>query len=492
MRALLLLLTVGVLLAAPTPAQAGSGGVLATGWGDPEETAWLKGTGQGVYVFGQARTVYRWHALRSSSDRVVPFSPLHQSFRFVVRDDRNRHRVSFETSVRGGTDLYRGGFRGEVMYAFVEVVPEGRWASLKVGRQLSTAGGTHGLTRFDGVSGRLVLHKLAIESFAGTALRSRAFVVPKDERDGFETGWGRDWTYGVALATAGLATTQVRLGFVDRFRDGRLTRRNLTIDVHKGILGVVNVRGNLAVDLLGRRVGEALAGVDARPTSWLRVGAEYEHWEPTFDADHLFSVFATDPYDSIRGHAQLRLASILTVHAGGGLQIYPDVVTQDNAPRPEVGRLSGAQNAGVSVRPTTWLRFAVDQRLVDGTGGTKFGLSMSGRATPFEGRLEVGLRGDVQVYDFTLQPELQGRYGGLAVDVTARPVPWLRVGVRGETIFSPWLTNDVRLAATLDLLLGIRASKGPAPSLEDHQALLAVRNEPVRRSEFVGLDGAIR
>ncbi len=487
------LLVLCALLLSASPAFAGgSGGVLATGWGDLEDTAWLKGEGRGVYVLGHARTVYRWRSLRSSTDRVVPFSPLHQSFRFVVRDDRNRHRVSFETSVRGGADLYRGGFRGEVLYAFVELVPEGRWASVKLGRQIIATGGADGLTRFDGLSGRLVLHHLALETFAGTSLRSRAFIVPEDERDTHETGWGRDWTYGFALATSGLRTTQVRLGFQDRFRDGRLVRRHLTIDVHKGLFGIINIRGNVAVDLLQRRVGEALAGVDARPVDWLRVGVEYEHWVPTFDSGSLFSVFATDPYDSLRGHAQVRIGSLLEVHAGGGLQIYPDPLTKDGVPRPEVGRLSGTQNVGVSVHPTKFLRFAVDQRLIDGTGGQKIGVSMSGRATPFGGRLDVNLRGDIQVYDFNLQPELQGRYGGLALSVGGRPVPWMRVGVRGETIFSPWLKNDFQLAATLDFLLGIRAmgkERVAQARLEDWQS---VAQAPARTpSNFAGLDGEL-
>ena len=450
----------GVLIA-PPPAEAGSGGVLATGWGEVDDGDYLKGSGQGIYLWGRSRTVYRWRSLRSSTDRVVPFSPLTQAFSFVVRDDRSRHRVSFETSVRGGADLYRGGFTGEVLYAFVDVAPEGRWVSARLGRQILATGGTHGLTRIDGLRASMTLHRLQIETFAGISLRSRAFVVPKEQRETHETGWGRDWTWGVSLATSGLPTTQVRIGFVDRFRDGQLARRNLTIDVHKGILGVVNVRGNLAVDLLQRRISEALAGVDVKPTGWLRAGVEYEHWQPTFDSTELFSVFNTDPYDAIRGDADLRVGQVLSVHVGGGLQILPIPATKDDVPRDEVGRLSGTQRAGVTVRPLDFLRFSVDQRLVDGTGGRKFGVGLSGRVTPLDGRIELGVRGDLQSYDFTIQPNLQGLYGGLVVDGAVRPLPWLRVGARGETIFSPWLKNDWRISATLDLLLGIK-HLGPA------------------------------
>ena len=219
MRSLRLFLGLGALLSLmllASPAAAGPGDVLATGWGELDSSDWLKGSGRGVYVHGVSRTVYRWRSLRSATDRIVPFSPLWQAFTFTVRDDRNRHRVSFETSVRGGADLYRGGFRGDVLYAFVELSPEGRWGHVRVGRQLLASGGASGLTRFDGLSARLVLHHLAIETHAGASLRSRSFVVPEDEREGHETGWGKDWTYGVALATSGLKHTQVRLGLHDR------------------------------------------------------------------------------------------------------------------------------------------------------------------------------------------------------------------------------------------------------------------------------------
>jgi len=468
--------------------------VRATGWNGVDDGDYLKGTGEGVYLFGSASTVYRWSALRSANDEVVQLSPLWQLFRFSVRDDRSRRRVSFETSVRGSTDLYRGGFRGEVLYAFVELAPEGRWASARIGRQLVVSGGADGLVRMDGLSSRLTLKYVQLETFAGVQLRSRAFVVPQAERESHQTGWGQDWTWGVAVATAGLRETRVRLGLMDRYRSGALARRHLTLDAHQGILGRVQLRGNLSVDLLQRRLHEVLAGVDARPLDWLRVGAEYERWQPSFDANEVFSVFATDPYDSVRGWGDVRIGRALDVWVSGGVQIYPDAVTRDDVPWPEVGRLSGSERAGVRVRPVRFLSIAVEQRLVDGVGGRKFGLSLTARATPFDGKLEVGVRGDFQTYDYELQPLLAGRYGGAALDVTVRPVPWLRAGVRGETIFSPWLKNDFQIAATLDVLLGVRAVRRDAAAaarLETLQPGLLATAAAGRESPFRGLGGGI-
>jgi hypothetical protein len=478
----------------PGSSAAGPGGILATGWNGVDEPDYLKGTGKGVYVFGGASTVYRWSALRSADDEVVKLSPLWQLFRFSVRDNRSRHRVSFETSVRGSTDLDRGGFRGEVLYAFVELAPEGRWASARIGRQLVTSGGADGLIRMDGLSSRLTLRYLSVESFAGVQLRSRAFVVPQDERETHQTGWGQDWTWGVALATAGLPETRIRLGLLDRYRSGSLARRHLTLDGWQGILGMVQVRGNLSVDLLQRRLHEVLVGVDVRPVHALRLGAEYERWQPSFDAGELFSVFATDPYDSVRGWGDVRIGEVVDVWAGGGVQIYPDAVTRDDVPWKELGSVSGSERVGVRVRPVRSLAFSVEERLVDGTGGRKLGISVTARATPWQGALNVGIRGDFQIYDFDLQPLLTGQYGGAALDVAVQPVPWLRVGVRGEAIFSPWLKNDFQVAATLDLLLGIKHLGRDAAAqarLQDHQPGLLASSAPRARSPFRGLGGGI-
>jgi hypothetical protein len=66
--------------------------------------------------------------------------------------------------------------------------------------------------------------------------------------------------------------------------------------------------------------------------------------------------------------------------------------------------------------------------------------------------------------------------------------------VRGETIFSPWLKNDVQLTATLDLLLGIRILGGKPGSqarLDDWQSGMIAQAQSLPRSNFAGLQGAL-
>ena len=482
-----------LLLLLPASALAGPG-IYATGWNAETGSHYDQGTGLGITIDGGSRTEYRFRALRTARDEIVLWNPLWQSFWFSVRDDRPRSVVSFETSVRGGVDTDTGDFRGEVLYAFVDLAPARPWARLRVGRQLLATNGRGGWTRFDGISGQITLHHLGIEAYAGTSLRSRMVVLPEGEE--LDTGWGKDWTYGFSLAAVNLRDTQLRLGFQDRHRDGQLARRHLSVDLHKGLFGRVNIRGNLSVDLLHQRLQEAFVGLDGRPLTWLKVGFEYERWQPSFDADEIWSVFRTDPYDALRGHAYASPFDWLTVWLGGGAQLYPDAVSRDLVPFEDIENVSGSQNAGVRLRPVDFLEFTVDERVLDGAGGQKIAVAITGRVRPWRGRLDVALRGDIQRYDFELQPGLEGDYGGLSLDVGGSPVPWVRVSARGEYIFTPFLKNNFQVSATLDFLLGVRIhDRGQASaSLRDRQGAMlagAGRALPGMGRNLAGLDGGI-
>ena len=488
-----------VLTGAPSPAVAGVDFV-STGWNGGDEGDYLRGEGKGIYLSGGTSTVYRFRALRTSADKALPFSPLWQSFHFVVRDDRARHRVSFETAVRGSTDLYRGGFKGEVLYAFVEVSPEGRWGSMRFGRQFRANGGGEGLIRFDGITGRFELHHLLLEAYAGAEVRTRTFVVlTGEEEEGVPTVplANDDYVYGVVFGTTGLRTTQLKLGFHERLRDGALARRTFTIDLHQRLFGRASLRANLAADMLLERLAEALVGFDIRPASIARVGIEYEHWRARFDATNVFSVFTTDPFDALRGYGDVRLHRKVSLRASGGVSISPRAVTKDGVPRDEVGRVSGVQSFGLRLDLHDAVRIDVSERLLDGVGGQKVGLSLSARFRPPGRVLSVHLRGDLQRYGFDVQPGLEGWYGGASARVVITPKPWIRASLHAEYIFSPWLQNNVQVAATLDFLMGGRLSKAAAgsetaantPSLRSSQAGLLTQTIDPRQSNFVGLTG---
>jgi hypothetical protein len=418
-------------------------------------SAWDVGDGRGLVIDGSVRLDYRYRPFRTALDQVELVHPLRQSFRFSIRNDGPRSRVSFETSLRGGLDLWNGGFQAEVLYSYVEIAPLEREGFVRIGRQLSPRAGSSGLLRFDGVRARIAVGSLGFEAFGGVPLRTRVIIA--DEESGWEksVAWGNDWTYGFAVFLAGRRSTQLRLGFHDRFKVARLARRHLTLDFHQGILGRVNLRANLAVDLLQRRFSEALVGVEGRPVRWMRTVIEYEHTQPSFDAGEIWSVFNTDPFDAVRGRVVLRPIPRISVDAGGGVQVMPEAVSRDNVPS-DIGNLSGTQRVTATLRPIPLISVRFSERLLHGAGGMKFVATASVRVRPFEGRVQVGVRGDYQRYDYELQPNLTGDYGGLAVDVVVRPVPSVRAAFSADLVFSPWLTNHLQLTASLEFLLGVR------------------------------------
>ena len=457
MRALLVLLL--LVLPATAIADVTRGGVRSTGL---SAAAWHKGDGHGVVITGSASTDWRYRVARSARDEVVRWSPLWQSFRFSIRDDGPRRRIAFESSFRGGTDLARGGFTAEVLTAFVDIEPTDRWGLVRIGRQIVTTAGSAGFTRMDGLRARLTLHRIGVEVFAGVPLRTRLLalkpaVEPEDpDAPLFATGWGRDFTWGVAAFMSGHKATQLRFGLQDRVRDGQLSRRHLTLNVSQGILRRVMIRADFAVDMLQRRFQDVFVSVEGRPVEQLLLGVEYQHWEASFDATEIWSVFDTDPYDLVQGRAVVTPHRAVRLWVAGGAWIYPLAITRDMVPRPEVGKVAGSLRGGATVRPTDWLSVEVSERLVTGTGGTKLNVGGSVSLTPWRGRLAVTGRADVQRYAFALQEHLAGDYGSLGLQVSASPVRWMNARVSVDRIFTPWLANQIQLSASLHFLLGVR------------------------------------
>lgn len=493
---LVLLLALLLLLPGLAHADVTRGGARSTGL---SAEAWHKGDGRGVVITGSASTDWRFRVARSARDEIVRWSPLWQTFRFSIRDDGPRRKLAFESSFRGGTDLAHGGFSAEVLTAYVDLEPTHRWGLVRIGRQIVTTAGAAGFTRMDGARARLTLHRVGVEAFAGVPLRTRlvALKAAGDAEDPtFETGWGRDFTWGIAAFLAGHKATQLRFGVQDRLRDGQLARRHLTLNASQGIARRALVRVDFAVDLLQRRFQDVFVAVEGRPLEQLLVGFEWQHWEASFDATEIWSVFDTDPYDLLQGRAVLTPHRAVRIWVAGGAWIYPEPVTRDNVPRPEVGDVAGSLRSGATVRPVDWLRIDINERLVSGTGGAKISVGGSVSLTPWRGKLAVTARADVQRYGFALQPELAGDYGSVGLQVTGRPQPWVEARLSADRIFTPWLANQVQVSASLHFLLGVRkGSKAAADAVAAWEPALlqaaGARDPRNPGSHLPGLTGGI-
>ncbi len=432
------------------------GGILSVGYSGSVSS--LKGE-EGVFLYGAIRTDVRNRVVRGSKEDPAAWHLIHQSIRLGVRDVRPKHRLSFETAMRGSGDPVHGDGQVDVLYAYVDLAPADRWAHARLGRQLLYAAGQSGLQRMDGISGRIALHHLGIEGFAGVALRSRSlWVMPEDgeEPEVPVGGWGEDAVYGVAISAVGLRDTQFRFGVQDRVRRGELTRRHLGIDLHKGLFQRVNIRARVAVDLLQRRLQEVQAGLDLRPKPWLSASVDYDHWQPSFDATTIWSVFATDPYDRVGGRVWIEPLSWMRFSVSGGLQVHPDAVTQEGTVQSEVGRVHGSEAVGLVLKPVDFFSAELEQRWTGGPLGDKVAATATLRARPARGRLDLSLRGDLQRYAFALQPQLAGDYGALTLHLAVQPGPWFRAGINGSAIFSPWMDNHLQIGLHIETLLGLR------------------------------------
>ncbi len=493
MRGALLVLAWTFLALVPRAARADSTAFGAYGVGSSLDGAWAGGDGRGVTLFASSTTEFRLFSARTARDQVLTWQPLHESLRFLVRDDGKERRFSFETAIRGGADLRRGGFSGEVLLAALDFAPAPRFGLVRLGRQWVVQAGSAGLVRMDGALGRFTLGRLGLEAWAGVPLRDDVFR-PTPENAAL-VGWGGEWTFGLAAFLANHKATQARVSFVERHRDSAIGRRSLGLDLHQAIRGRVNIRANLDVDLLSRQVREARAGMDGRILPWLQASFDYEHWEPSFDQSEVWSVFATDPFDAVRGQVQASPARWLAVWVGGGAEIYPGAVTKDNVPRPEVGKVSGIQWFGARVTPAPWIGFDLGERVISGTGGDKAGFDLAATLRPWRGRLELTARGTMQRYAYDAQPQLSGNYGSVGLRVTARPVPWIRASLGGDWILSPFLRGDLQLSATVEVLLGVRHHRdGKADAGFGDPALVALADRArtaSRVGRMPGLGGGI-
>lgn len=460
-------------------------------WATLAADDWARGDGTGATIWGLSRTELRTSSVRTARDEILGYQPLWQTFRFLVRDDNPTRRFSFETSLRGGGDLRRGGFSGEVQVAAIELAPAPRFGFLRLGRQFVVAGNESGLLRIDGARGQLTLGRLGLEGWGGVALRTDRVFAPEAP----VTGWGHDWAWGAAAFLANHAATQARLSWTERFRQGVMVRRALGFDLHQGVRGRFHVRANLVVDVMGRSLSELRAGIDALPLPWLTLTAQLESFRPTFDADEVWSVFRTDPYVSITGSATARIGAVATLWAGGGAQLVEEAKSKDETAFPELGRATGQQHAGVRLSPTPWLNIEVGERLVDGVGGMKVGVDAQVRVRPWKGRLDAGVRGTWQRYAFDLQPNLAGHYGSIGADVAAEPTSFLRARLGATVIFSPFLRNDVQIFAIVDVILGAqpRGKKGSAVASWEPALRAAAGTDAVLRPErrAAGLGGGI-
>ena len=288
------------------------------------------------------------------------------SFRARLRYDAD-YGASSEEANSAATDVFVPGFsRGPVdlMYAYVE----GRRflhgvLGFKLGRQYQVD--PLGYWSFDGAAARVTTpFFVAAEAYGGLEVRGGLPLsgpIGRYERDGVWQG-DRDGfgptlhpsfqqaaiapAFGGALETAGVTWLHGRLAYRRVLSTGesniapfdgsgkpvtydgsRVSQERLGASVQADWDKVGAVNAGLVYDLYAIAFSNLYASAEARPTSKVTLGVDYDYFRPTFDADSIFNFFGATPMNDMGARVRWEPTTKLSFSAQGHVRLFDDAPT---------------------------------------------------------------------------------------------------------------------------------------------------------------------
>jgi len=282
------------------------------------------------------------------------------SFRARLRYDADYGASPAESDETNFGRVIPGYSRGPVdlMYGYVE----GRrflkgWLSFRVGRQYVTD--ALGWWSFDGGQVKVTTpYYVAVEATGGLEVRGgMPLSTPRFERDGIWRGNRSGYdpslhsafqpsdvapAYGAAIESAGFPWLHGRLTYrrvyntgasnVSEFSNGltqpatyrgtRISQERVGYAMDGTIATLGGFKAGIAYDLYNARVPQAFASIDVFATQRLTLSADYDFYQPTFDADSIWNVFAASPMNDIGLRASLDATDKITLSGGGHARIF--------------------------------------------------------------------------------------------------------------------------------------------------------------------------
>lgn len=289
---------------------------------------------------------------RDDADKQVP----EITFRARMRYDADYGAFGAEVTPEDTQRFVPGLSRGPVdlMYGYIE----GRrflngWLGFRLGRQYVVDG--LGWWSFDGGLVRLTAPSwLVVEGLAGLEVRGGLpFSTPRFERDG---AWRGDRTgydalvypsfqesniapaYGAAIEAAGIPWLSGRVSYRRVENTGaantvpfdtgarptfvydasRVSQERVGYAAEATAATLGSARTGLAYDLYNARVTSIYGSLDAFANKRLTLGADYDYFRPTFDADTIWNFFASYPSHEMGARAAFVASDHVDV-AGGAL-----------------------------------------------------------------------------------------------------------------------------------------------------------------------------
>jgi len=401
------------------------------------------------------------------------------SFRARMRYDADYGSAGAEADSTNFGRFVPGFQRGPVdlMYAYVE----GRkffkgWLGFKLGRQYVTD--ALGWWSFDGGLVRVTTpFFVALEGYGGLEVRGgmplstprwEATGMWRGDRSGYDASLYSAFqpnnvapAYGFALESTGVNWMHGRLTYrrvnntgssnVSEFANGlttpvvyngtRVSQERIGYALDASAAKIGGIKAGFAYDLYNTRFANIFGSIDAYPSQKLTLSADYDYYQPTFDADSIWNFFQAAPMNDIGTRANYDVTDSLSIAAGGHVRIFrqqteADAVTSPTSPNGLAngnyyaqsaadlaggGNLAGRYRVGVG---SVALRGNADT----GSTGNRYGADINGERV-FETRYVFSGRASLWQWNDRLRPDRDAISVGYVAGVGYRFSP------RSQTMF---------------------------------------------------------
>ncbi len=416
----------------------------------------------------------------------------------------------------------------DLMYGYVEGRNlMGGWLGFRAGRQYVTD--VLGLWSFDGGLVRITTpYWVQLELYGGLEQRGGLpLSTSRYQRQGvwrgshadFETSGGPTVTdypsyqyaqmapaFGVALESAGVSFVHGRLSYRRVYNQGtsitqqfpdptggfrtanglRVSQDRLGYAADVSVLQYGGARAGVSYDLYSQRVATFCGGLEGYVTEGLTLGADFDYFEPTFDADSIWNWFTKSPVTTVTGRASVDVTKRLDVSGSGGIRQWktegdPDTFglgecqaaqVADPAacvgrdyfdPSRDIGVYARSEDARASASTTDVLgqlagRYRFDSALLglramtqSGDRGHRVGGDLYGDKRFEEGRYALGAR--VSVYDWAdpLRPDRDATSFAYVLGAGYRPAGFVDTRLEWEHDMNRLVGQRYRVVAMIDL-----------------------------------------
>ena len=163
-----------------------------------------------------------------------------------------------------------------------------------------------------------------------------------------------------------------------------------------------SAKGGFAYDLYNELVSRIYGGLDFFPHEKVTLGADYEYFVPTFDADSIFNWFSHNPYHTAMGRIAIGPFEGFDMSLGGGARLWltdgdPTTWAQEQC------TFMLSQSGGTPTQEAI-------QRCIDFGIETGFG-GVDADGNPIPSGADAAFTQDEQARSTTIAPDLLGNLG---------------------------------------------------------------------------------